>query len=645
MRPRLFLLNPSVALAAQVNMGTATYPLDAITFDTITTGAIANVEPGMTMLLGSAPGLDDRGRQRVRATPSGSVIKVGRSSLGTRDGELNVLDNSYITVTRDYRVWAKIGFIQANGEELKDSDIAVGPIGNTYVDHPPPKANAGVGYAGTIDPITHLITVQFDAGTSWRWDDGSSSLTSQVNAFFWGMRDGTITVGAYTDPVVTATFPAGFRWVQLEVVDDRGRSHIMHVPIYARDPANDTSIEGFQITGWNETEYGTELDVLVLEDIPRSSYPDGTLAMLWDDADPPDTSPARNHMLFVGWIQTEDTGIAPQRTGTLRDTTLHLVDVAGRLKRLPAFTQIMTFAVAGNHWYWTVWPVVLYYLWYLLHWHSTALEVSDLRLGGSTLSFFEFYTLSSDAGNLFDQVNSLANHVTPDHHLTCHRKGQLMLVYDPNIMFTGDRHLVPTVQSFSDDDWISLRYGYERSPRTFQLVSWGLKATTEREFIDGVLTIRPWKCKAPGDAQGQGIAYLETSERLTRTQTDLNIVEGNRYARLNARMGPLTLETLHSKLNAGFSPATMGWVTVFVGNNPLNIPQRGDIGGRPALLSFRTICHQVSYSFDYGRTGLVVTVTLTLEAEVSGPAAITLVLEPEAPVSSFSAPMAEKRSN
>jgi hypothetical protein len=622
MQPRLFLLNPAVALRARVNMATVTYPLDQITFDSITAGAAANVEPGMTMLLGSAPELDDRGRQRVRNPISGSVVDVGRSSLGTLDGELTVIDDSYITILHDYRVWAKIPFFDEDGEPFKDSDIGVGPIGNTLVDYPPPKANAGIGYAGTIDPVTGLVTVQFDASDSWEWDGGSSVLHTQVSNFYWGMRDGTITVGAFTDAEVTATFPAGFRWVQLEVVDWAGRSHIMHLPVYARDPDNDSSLSGFQITNWNETEYGTEIDVLVLEDIPRSTYPDGTLAMLWDDEDPPDTSPTRGHMLFIGWIQTEDAGIAPQRTGTLRDTTLHLVDVAGRLRRLPAFPQVMQFAVAGNHWYWTVWPVILYYFWYLLHWHSTALEVSDLKLGTSTLNTFKFYTLASDGGNLFDQVNSLANNVTPDHHLTCHRYGQLMLVVDPMIQYEEDRPS-DNYQAFFDGDWVNIRYGYERSPRLHWLISWGLKSTNALEIFGGVFTIPTYKCQSPGAAPGQGINLLETSERITPSQTTLNIVEGNRYARLNARMGPITLETLHSKLVPGFSPAYMRWVMV-VADYTINIPQRGkDID------SLRTLCHQVNWRFDYQRTGLVVTVTLTLEAETSGPAAITLIPDEE----------------
>ena len=175
---RLYMHQPSVILAARVNMASATYPLDEITYDGVTVGSSGNVWPGMTVLLGSSAGADDYGRQRVRDYPSSSVLPVGRSSIGTRDGELTVVDNAYITVLDEFKVWAKIPVI--DGDTIyKDSDI----LPSDNLENPAPKANGGIGFAGTIDPGTGRITVEFDATDSFQFDPALSSALTVPNSF------------------------------------------------------------------------------------------------------------------------------------------------------------------------------------------------------------------------------------------------------------------------------------------------------------------------------------------------------------------------------------------------------------------------------------------------------------------------------
>lgn len=114
--PRLFLLQPEVVFAARVVLlDPADYPISFVAYDTVTTGAYTDIQPGMTLCLGSTPGGDQYGRQRVRNAPTAISIFVGRSSRGTHDGELTLVDNAYITVWDDRRVWAKIPFIDSAG--------------------------------------------------------------------------------------------------------------------------------------------------------------------------------------------------------------------------------------------------------------------------------------------------------------------------------------------------------------------------------------------------------------------------------------------------------------------------------------------------------------------------------------------------
>jgi len=605
---RLFLLDPPIIFAARVNQGPGfDNPLDEITYDTVTVGSYTQVYRGMTVLLGTTPGGDDLGRQRIRKSPTSTLLRVGRSSRGNGDGQLNPQDNAYITVLWDHRVWAKIPYIDPDGEVFKDSDVPPDDS-NNYGLYPHPVANASAGFAGTIDPITGLVTVDFDATNSFQFDSGAPTNISPVTDVLWTISDGTITVGSTTSLEMTATFSAGFRYVYLTVTGDNGMTHQKAIPVYARDPASDTSIK-FQVSGHSIKPDGQTVTVRILQDIPRATYPDGTLAMIWDD-DLQTQFALRSHMLFVGWHQTDEGGVRAERTGNLRNVTLTLVDVVGRLRTLPGFPQRLE-AGSPTKWQYTTYPNALYYLYYILYWHSTALEVADLLVTAQYLGTYEFKVLGSDEANLYEQANRVANQVTPDHHLTCNQKGQLNLVIDPLIENVDNRSST-IADSIDDSEWIEVRYTYNRPPRVYQLRTYAI--------LSDSTTITSVACLAPGTAPGQGEQYIETSERITYATYDLTVCEGNRFARLNAPYGFVTITLPFDKLNNSFDPADLGWVRLTVSSE--NQPQR-----TLPFANQRGIVHEVNVTYDYRPTGLVRTATLTWECETSGPRAEIIVLE------------------
>lgn len=600
----LFMLSPTPVFRARVNMpGTITYPLDELTFDGVTLGVYTQAIPPRTLLLGTSAGDDDLGRQRIRRNPTSTIVKVGRSSQGISDGELNVQDNAYITVLEDYRVWARIPFIDLddNNTIYKDSDFAAS--GNA--EYPSPVAIAGGGFAATIDSGTGLITVAFDASDSVQADPAVSDLLSPVTDFDWVLPDGTITVGTTSSAAITATFPAGFRWVILIASSDHGKSTELYIPVFARDPDDDECI-GHQVVSQRITKGGQEVAIRITQDITRADYPDGTLAMLWDRE--PSSPSDRTHMQFIGWHQRDEGSIRAERTATLRDSILHFVDVAGRLKTLPGFPQVLAAGIPSS-WNYTQYPNVFFYFHYLLYWHSTALAVADLVLGTQTLNNFAFKILSSDAATLYDQVNDLANRVTPDHWLTCNQQGQLKLVVDPIIQNTADRSGT-VYQALNSSQWSEIHFTYERPPRVYGLLT--AAVLSEDSGVTGIFSL------APGLAEGQGANYIETTGRITEGQFDLNKTEGNRYARLNARMGPVTITMPYDRLDRSVQPANMGWVTMGIfDENQTPRPFTPDVTN--------ALVHEINIAYDHQPTGLVRTATLTLEIETSGPPAQTYV--------------------
>lgn len=599
-------------------MSTITYPSIQLTFDTVTLGAYTDVLPDMTLLLGTSEGADDLGRVRVKYLASSVAIPIPRTSQGIEDGQLSIQDNAYITVLDDYRVWAKIPYFDLdNGFDYKDGNI---PVGIYNVDIPP-VSNCGPGTADLIDPDTEVITVELpgDAiNTSFAVADGAT-----ITTYAWDVADGTITVGTAADDVITATFPAGFRWVTLTVTDSNGQPHTSKCPILAIDPADDPRIKGFQVTQ-NLQEGGQTLDIDVFEDLPRSSYPDGTLVMFWHDW--PSSPDDRSHMKFIGWLDTENYNIGRSKVGVIRKTKLHAVDIAGRLKQLPGFPQALyreeELDDEGNTVSpWSYMPSLDMNkaLYYLLFWHSTALELGDFVLP-SDGDDYDTMRLDSGANSLFSQVDEMAKKTVPDHYLTCNSKGQMVVQRDWMLDDVGDRPAIAPI--ITESDWNDLQIEYNRHPKVHVLRSGAILSSTDWVDVDGEDTLPLVFSVAPSNAYAfsQGLGEVAENEGLALSQDDLNKSEGHRYALLNSRWGQFTFNDPTAIDFWDYEPALFGRVQLNVG--AAYAAQRG----LPFTQAVGKI-KSVSANYVAGKKGMFLNVRVTFQKEESGFPAITF--EPE----------------
>lgn len=603
----LFLLKPAIVFSARVNLPAPIYPLDEIPFDSVIDGAYTDIHVGQTVLLGSTLYGDDLGRQRIRAAPTGSILKVGRSSRGTHDGELDLIDNAYITVLDDFRVWSKTPFILPDGTIWKDSDLAF----TDQTTLPLPVANAGPAFAATIDPTTGVITVAFDGSSSFATADGAT-----IADYAWDLKDGSVTAGAVNTATVTATFPAGFRYINLGVTDSNGKGITSHRPVFARDPVDD-GYPGGAVADWSFDSHrieaqGQEVAVTVRSAIDAGDYPDGTLVLIFEE---PESAADRSHMIFTGWHQTDPASIAAGRTGLLRDVSLQCVDVAGRLDTLPGFPVIIEANEAPVDWSQMSDPNIDKYLHYLLMWHSTTLEVADWTWSG-TETDYEFIALSSDGESMFAQVNRKAQSMCPDHRLTCNRRGQLRVIVDPMLQDVADR--TATVQAtLTPADYSDIRYTHQRPPRVHWLRASAIQANEEPPIV-------PLFCVSPGSSPGQGGSGTTHGEQLAIDQTGLNAVTGHRYARMNASNGHFTV-TLVEGDDLGIEPADLTWVELTI--SAAVAAQRG-----LSFTSARGLVASINIRYAHERTGIVRTVDLAWELETVGTPAATVIPDVISPI-------------
>ncbi len=598
---RLFLLSPATVFAAQVNQAAFAYPIGEVAYDGVTVGAYTDIQPGMTVLFGSTAGADDLGRQRIRKAPTDSVLYIGRSSRGVRDGEVDLADNAYITVLNDYRVWAKIPYIDDDGDMWKDHDLAVG----TNTTTPPPVANAGIGIAGTVDSVTGLlrVTLPHEANASFATAAGAT-----IASYAWTLPDGVALVDGYalSDSQIEVDCDPGFYWIGLTVTDSNGKTHTAWLPIYARDPDDDQCI-AFQVEAWRVTREGQQVSLRILEAIPEGTYPDGTLAMVWE-GEPADGAD-RSHMRFIGWHHSDPAEVAVERTGILKDTVIECLDVAGKLQHLPGFSQSVEGRASPAKWTEMLAPNMDLYLHYLLHWHSTALDVADFTWSGTTTNY-PFVVLGSEAETLWGQLQRRAQALVPDYWLTCNRRGQLRVIVDPMLQDVASR--TATVQAtLSEADWSALRFTHQRPGRLHWLRGNAIKAHATK--IEAIF------CEAPGHSPGQGEQAEEHGEQLAVSQTALNACEGHRYARLNAPESPFSITLAGG--DKGIEPADMTWVQLTM--SAATAARRG-----LAFTEERGLPVELNIRYEHEREGMVEAVELIWERETSGTPAVTVIPPP-----------------
>lgn len=610
----LYLDIPTPIFKARLNLASAVYPLTALPFDGVTLGTYDLIQPDMTLILGTTDGADDLGRVRVQNLASTTSIPIGRVSQGIEDGTITAQNDAYITVWDDYRVWARIPVETADGDVFKDSDVPVGDF-NTEL---PPVANCGPGFADYIDPITDLITVQFPDGgvnTSFAMADGATIVTHD-----WDVKDGTITVGTSASAVITATFPAGKRWVAYTVTDSNGKQHTSRCLVVAVDPDDDVTVP-FTVATLAIEAKGQTLSVGILEDMPRSTYPDGCPVLFWWDT--PSSPGDRDHMRFIGYHQSDSVSIRATPTGLIRETTLHCLDVAGRLDTLPGFPQALERNDEEEYWAYMPTLTLRKALHYLAHWHSTALSLADLDLPIELEDDYPSMRLDSTGSSLYDQINSRAQSAVPDYWLTCDIQGRLHVIADWMLLDVADRP-ASFVGTLTEEYWQDIKVDYRRPPLIYLLDSSAVVCSTDWLVLGGENTLPLAFCKAPGYAFGQGVSEMRTAEKLTPSQEVLNSCEGHRYARINARYGLFTIIEPSGDIDT-FQPAHMNHVQLNI--SAASAAQRG-----LEFTQARGLVKRIDMRFNHTPAGTWIQPTLQWEREVIGAPAVTHIPEiPEEP--------------
>lgn len=363
---------------------------------------------------------------------------------------------------------------------------------------------------------------------------------------------------------------------------------------------------------------GQELTLRVYEDIPADEIPYGTLVMLWEDEYYGAAGEAgnlygpsgREHMRFVGWLGDEPARIEAGENGTRAYVELQCLDVAGRLAMLPVFPMGLMRTASPSNFDEMAYLNPDRYTWFILHWHSTALELADFVWSG-TLEDYAIPLLSTQGDSLYSQADFMAQAIA--HRLTCDSRGRLAMRPDPQLQALASRTAV-ILQSIGDDDWMGIQYTETRSSRYHWLWNAAIVASTSQAA--DVSAVQGVYCRAPGSVPGQGLQMVRRSEQVVVDQDELNTREGMRYAvRLNPDQSFFEVLIAHGN-DGGIEPALMQWVPLTV--SPAYAAQRGLSFTAARFLPYEVV-------IDYHPQAQAKTTRLRLEREASGPKATTYV--------------------
>lgn len=309
------ILPPSTIYTARVNQTfTSNNGIAEITYDG-GSGALIDVEPGMTMYVGSTAGAYDVGQVRIRKDPTATVFYIGETS------EIDWEDDLYLTVVASFDPWQK--HIRLVGTEpLIDYDIAYSDQHSDWAPCPclGSDAVAWLPTGGTVD-------VDFRASASW---DVPGSFLS----FSWSAPGASASIGTAT-ATPTFTYNAAGRY---------------------RVSCTVTGATGKSSTGWRDVyvfSAASSPPEVEISRMPTSNFYTGgysfQITMHSDDADLSAVRDREKVVLFArDWYNGVEESLGPVSD---RENIIAMGWIAGETIRWSAGQSSVTFDVQGPH-YW-----------------------------------------------------------------------------------------------------------------------------------------------------------------------------------------------------------------------------------------------------------------------------------------------------
>lgn len=283
------------------------------------TGSVADLVPGMTIDVGTAPGLDDIGRLRLRgATDTGTgfwIITWNEISLG----EMSIIEDTWMTVRDEFMPWPKMPKLitgQNLGIDYDDLFIELHDYIEVHIDQ-----NVKIKPVINVTQGNNFYHIRYadppDPGETYRELTvsviKSESMVGGSLTFVWDIADCVLISGTLTSDTITIQVPMGFRHIYCTGTCSVGGVQLRVIPLWTEDEPlanfsieNDSTIDDREMT----FEFRGQDDTITVDDIPRKTmfcYYETNVK--FGDDDPPPEYVGQ----FLGWSIEESAELQKHR--------------------------------------------------------------------------------------------------------------------------------------------------------------------------------------------------------------------------------------------------------------------------------------------------------------------------------------------
>lgn len=619
----IYLDTPPVVFSAQVNGNIASFPVRVIQYDNVSFGVYTSCERFQEVLFGSAPGLDDLGRTYLRLNPDSQSIWIPRCSQGNQVDEINVVDDSYITVIDQFSLHSRKPWI-ADGIEMADGAV-VPPLGSEFVDtnidpsagvtgYPWINLGGGPIWIGYVDTLTNLITVTLSPLLMSKPYGGSA-----ITTWLWDIKDGSYVTGSNSSANIKATFPVGRRVIKVTGTDNLGHPTTRHLLVVAcKDGTAYEPIKFFTAKLGNSTlSGGHQLDATIYDDI--SAKPNGCYMALWVDESYNGVHGSLNvcsdiigqtgfeNIWFSGWHWQNPFNVAADDKATLSEVTISGLDTVGMMDIAPGFIQEVNRVTNPTTWVQMKNAAMWLYEQKLAYYFTTApfcgMDFYDDEQGDN----FGFQRLGSGETTIYKQISELTDRAI-GYTFNCNQQNMAMVRANPQLLDSTNRTSTVIV-ALDEGDIQSMDSVGTWFPDSY----WDHGAAILASQVDvDTAPIMTAFAVAPGLAPGVGPAKSDLNEQLAIDAAELLRRTGKRRANTGtAPYKSFNLKLVHNG-NAGIEACYGQWITITF--TTMNLPTQ-----RPIVFNnsrFRVLQSTITITAD--NKGTVVDRTYQVELETDG---------------------------
>jgi hypothetical protein len=547
------VFQPRTVFQAQIN-GSLARGARTIPFDNITLGAVAAVEVGMTLWVGSTAGAKDIGKIRIKSKAT-SQFEVSENS------NIEWANDLYITVIRYFELWPifpRIIHNPADDEDVifyKDYDLAY-TNQNSILGTFPCAGNHQALFAG--EQVYYSAT-------------GSFNPLGDTLSYEWAFEGGTATGSASETPGFV-TYPTPGHYVtRLMISGSSGGNDTTYryVSVYDRPGAgSNPPISRWEVSslGGSRDEGGYTASLRIHDTI---SVDENSVVVLFSEDFYGSTkqslggnSPNNEKIFFVGYVLQNSIRKNYQHSYT-EFSVGSLTEV---MKTSLGYAISVETSASPGFWFELLDMDCRRAIYHYLKWHTTALSIADFQFLGTDhkIQFFD-----SDRTSMYDAIdnimrNSLLGKAVSD------RQGKVWMEIDARA-YSNPTGSFTSVMEVTKRDWMN-EPNIERvfSDRLSYYEAGGI-------HYSGVSTgtFSALLACAPGSAPSFR-GTIEMPDGLAiGGQPHLNSLVGNVFANANSRLPRIAMEMAINTTNLDIAPQETVQMTLLAGDTVANIPVNG----------------------------------------------------------------------